>query len=90
MPHARLESINKLQVILVSLEKPIEYNKGENIDVAYSILAPLKANNEFIDILSSVATIVQDDELQSLIRKSKSGDENKIISSIEEILKNNE
>ena len=50
MPHARSEAIKKLKVILVQLEKPIEYNKGENIDLAYSILAPLKANNEFIDI----------------------------------------
>ncbi|WP_300369953.1 PTS sugar transporter subunit IIA [Brachyspira sp.] len=89
MPHARSEAINKLQVILVLLENPIEYNKDENIDLAYSILAPLKANNEFIDALSSVATIVQNDELQALIRNSKKGDESKIISKMEEVLKNN-
>ncbi|MCZ9942688.1 PTS sugar transporter subunit IIA [Brachyspira hyodysenteriae] len=89
MPHARSEAINKLKVILVQLEKPIEYNKGENIDLAYSILAPLKANNEFIDILSSVASIVQDDDLQTFIRNSKSGDESKIILKMEEVLKNN-
>ena len=89
MPHARSEAINKLKVILVQLEKPIEYNKGENIDLAYSILAPLKANNEFIDILSSVASIVQDDELQTFIRNSKNGDESKIILKMEEVLREN-
>ncbi len=89
MPHARSEAIKKLKVILVQLEKPIEYNKGENIDLAYSILAPLKANNEFIDILSSVASIVQDDELQTFIRNSKNGDESKIILKMEEVLRDN-
>lgn len=89
MPHARVESIKKLQLILVSLENPIEYNKNENIDIAYSILAPLKANNEFIDILSSVATIVQDDQLQTLIRNSRNGEEEQIILKMEDILKNN-
>lgn len=89
MPHARSESIKELKVILVKLEKPIEYNKNENIDLVYSILAPLKANNEFIDILSSVASIVQDDELQTFIRNSKNGDESKILLKMEEVLKNN-
>ena len=89
MPHARSESIKELKVILVKLEKPIEYNKNENIDLVYSILAPLKSNNEFIDILSSVASIVQDDELQTFIRNSKNGDESKIVLKMEEVLKNN-
>ncbi|CCG57886.1 putative phosphotransferase system enzyme IIA [Brachyspira pilosicoli WesB] len=89
MPHARSESIKELKVILVKLEKPIEYNKNENIDLVYSILAPLKSNNEFIDILSSVASIVQDDELQTFIRNSKNGDESKILLKMEEVLKNN-
>lgn len=89
MPHAKSESIKELKVILVKLEKPIEYNKNENIDLVYSILAPLKSNNEFIDILSSVASIVQDDELQTFIRNSKNGDESKILLKMEEVLKNN-
>lgn len=89
IPHARSESIKELKVILVKLEKPIEYNKNENIDLVYSILAPLKSNNEFIDILSSVASIVQDDELQTFIRNSKNGDESKILLKMEEVLKNN-
>lgn len=89
MPHARSESIKELKVILVKLEKPIEYNKNENIDLVYSILAPLKSNNEFIDILSSVASIVQDDELQTFIRNSKNGDESKILLKMEQVLKNN-
>lgn len=88
MPHARTKSINKLQLILVHLKNPIEYNKDENIDLAYSILAPLKANNEFIDILTSVAIVVQDDELQDMIRNSKIGDEQKIILKMEDILRN--
>lgn len=89
MPHARSEAIDKLSVILVKLEKPIEYNENEKVDLVYSILAPLKANNEFIDILSSVATVVQDDDLQTFIRNSKSGDESEIILKMEEVLKNN-
>ena len=33
MPHARSESIKEHKVKLVKLEKPIEYNKNENIDI---------------------------------------------------------
>lgn len=89
IPHARVDSIKKLQVILILLEKPIEYYSGENVDLIYSILAPLKANDEFIDILTSVANLIQDSELTELIRNSNIGDEVNIINKIEYILKNN-
>lgn len=89
IPHARVDSIKKLQVILILLEKPIEYYSGENVDLIYSILAPLKANDEFIDILTSVANLIQDSELTQLIRNSNIGDEVNIINKIEYILKNN-
>ena len=89
IPHARVNSIKKLQVILILLEKPIEYYSGENVDLIYSILAPLKANDEFIDILTSVANLIQDSELTELIRNSNIGDEVNIINKIEYILKNN-
>lgn len=89
IPHARVDSIKKLQVILILLEKPIEYYSGENVDLIYSILAPLKANDEFIDILTSVANLIQDSELAQLIRDSNIGDEVNIINKIEYILKNN-
>lgn len=89
IPHARVDSIKKLQVVLILLEKPIEYYSGENVDLIYSILAPLKANDEFIDILTSVANLIQDNELAQLIRNSDVGDEVNIINKIEYILKNN-
>ncbi|CRF35290.1 PTS sugar transporter subunit IIA [Brachyspira suanatina] len=87
MPHARMESIKEIKVIVVSLLKPIDYNSEEDIDLAYSIVAPLDANDEFIDVLTSIAVIVQDEELQNIIRNSKVGDEEKISSMIENILK---
>ncbi|MBW5409332.1 PTS sugar transporter subunit IIA [Brachyspira hampsonii] len=87
MPHARIESINDLKVILISLKKPILYNEEESIDLAYSILAPIDANDEFIDILMLVAIIVQDGELQNVIRNSKAGEEEKISNMIDEALK---
>lgn len=89
IPHARLDNIKKLQVVLILLEKPIEYYSGENVDLIFSILAPLKANDEFIDILTSVANLIQDNELAQLIRNSDIGDEANIINKIEYILKNN-
>lgn len=89
IPHARVDSIKKLRVVLILLEKPIEYYSGENVDLIYSILAPLKANDEFIDILTSVANLIQDNELAQLIRNSDIGDEVNIINKIEYILKNN-
>lgn len=87
MPHARVETVKDLKVILVSLKKPIVYNTNEEIDLVYSILSPLNANDEFIDTLTSIAVIAQDDELQNTIRNSKIGEEEKISSMIENILK---
>lgn len=87
MPHARIESVKNFKVILVSLKKPIIYNDDESIDLAYSILAPLSANDEFIDVLTLVAITVQDENLQNIIRNSKVGEEEKISSMIDEILK---
>ena len=87
MPHARLESIKNFKIILVSLKKSREYNSDENIDLAYSIFAPIDANDEFIDLLMLVALIIQDEELQKTIRNAKIGDEEKISSMIEDVLK---
>lgn len=87
MPHARLESIKNFKIMLVSLKKSIEYNSDENVDLAYSIFAPLDANDEFIDLLTLVALIIQDEELQKTIRNAKIGDEEKISAMIEDVLK---
>lgn len=89
IPHARVDSIKKLQVILIMLEKPIDYYIGEKVDLIYSILAPLKSNDEFIDTLISIANLIQDKELSNLIRGSDIGMEINIINKIEYILKNN-
>lgn len=87
IPHARIESVKDLKVMLISLKKPINYNTDESVDLAYSILSPLNANDEFIDVLTLIAVVVQDEKLQNIIRNSKIGDEEKIASMIDEILK---
>lgn len=87
IPHARIESIKNLKVMLIALKKPILYNDNENIDLAYSILSPLNMNDEFIDVITLIAVLVQDEELQDTIRNAKVGDEEKISSKIDEILK---
>ena len=87
MPHARLESIKNFKIMLISLKKSIEYNSDENVDLAYSIFAPLDANDEFIDLLTLVALIIQDEEIQKTIRNAKVGDEEKISAMIENVLK---
>lgn len=89
IPHTRVDNIKKLQVILIMLEKPIDYYLGKKVDLVYSILAPKKSNDEFIDILTSVANLIQDAELANLIRNSDIGMEVNIINKIEYILKNN-
>ena len=87
MPHARLESIKNFKIMLISLKKSIEYNSDENVDLSYSIFAPRDANDEFIDLLTLVALIIQDEELQKTIRNAKVGDEEKISAMIENVLK---
>ncbi|WPC23029.1 PTS sugar transporter subunit IIA [Brachyspira hyodysenteriae] len=87
LPHARMESIKEIKVTIVSLLKPIEYSPDESIDLAYSIVAPIDANDEFIDVLTLIAMVVQDEDLQNIIRNAKVGDEEKIFHMIEDILK---
>ena len=87
MPHARIESVKNLKVILISLKNPISYNPDDNIDLVYSILSPLNANDEFIDTLTSIAIVAQDEDFQNIIRNSKLGNEEKIYLEIDNILK---
>ena len=87
MPHARIESVKNLKVILISLKNPISYNPDDNIDLVYSILSPLNANDEFIDTLTSIAIVAQDEDFQNIIRNSKLGNEEKISLEIDNILK---
>lgn len=87
MPHCRIEEVNELRIIIVSLKKPIVYTEDESIDLAYSIISPLACNDEFIDHLMQIAIIAQDDEFAKQLKNSKIGEEKKIISMIEDILK---
>ena len=66
-------------VLLPIFSLPSKYGIGDFGDEAY----------EFIDILTSVANLIQDSELAQLIRDSNIGDEVNIINKIEYILKNN-
>ena len=47
----------------------------------------MNANDEFIDTLTSIAIVAQDEDFQNIIRNSKLGNEEKISLEIDNILK---
>lgn len=72
IPHGRLAGLDRAVSSFMRLEQGIDYDAedGSPVDLVFGLLVPEEANNEHLQLLASIAEMLQDDELIATIRSS--------------------
>ncbi len=82
IPHARIDNISEAKIMLLKLETPIEFEAidGKKVDLVLSLLVPNNKDQVHIELLSKVASMLDDSTFRDKIRQSS--DELEILSLI--------
>ena len=74
IPHARLEELNKIILIIIILNKEVEFdaNDGKGVDIIFSLLVPNCKSNEHIEVLANIAEMLNNNQTRQKIKKVSS------------------
>jgi PTS system nitrogen regulatory IIA component len=77
LPHGRLHDLENVIAILVTSEKPIDYDAIDNtpVDIFFAILVPENKASEHLSTLSTIATKLNNKEILSRMRKATTDQE---------------
>lgn len=72
LPHGRLEDLENVMAIVVTSEKPINYDAIDNapVDIFFAVLVPENKASEHLGTLSAIATKLNNKETLDRMRKS--------------------
>ena len=77
IPHARIPNTKEPKIIIVKLDTPLNYESidGNDIDIVFALIVPEKEDNLHIDLLSNIASMLEDKSFLLYIRNSTSKEE---------------
>ncbi|MAZ39311.1 MAG: PTS IIA-like nitrogen-regulatory protein PtsN [Legionellales bacterium] len=73
IPHCRLENLNQPQVLVLKLDKPIDYDASDNVpvDIIIALVIPEASNEEHLQLLASIAKIFSNHKNLEHVRHAK-------------------
>jgi len=72
LPHLQVESITKLTMLVVKLQRSIKWSKSESVDIVISFLVPeTDKNYQYIPYLASVARLLLRPSFVQSLRQTK-------------------
>ena len=76
VPHARLESLQRMRAVFVSLEQPVEFDAVDDapVDILFALFAPANAGAEHLRALARVSRMLRQGDLREQLRKARSAD----------------
>jgi PTS system nitrogen regulatory IIA component len=77
LPHGRLKNLEKVIAIVVTSEKPINFDAIDNapVDIFFAILVPENKASEHLGTLSAIATKLNNKETLNRMRMAKTDQE---------------
>ena len=77
LPHGRLKDLENVMGIVVTSEKPIDYDAIDNapVDIFFAILVPEDKASEHLGTLSAIATKLNNKDTLSQMRQAKTDQE---------------
>jgi PTS system nitrogen regulatory IIA component len=77
LPHGRLQDLENVLAIVVTSEKPIDYDAVDNapVDIFFAILVPENKASEHLGTLSAIATKLNNKDTLSRMRKATTDQE---------------
>lgn len=76
VPHARLEGLQRMRAVFVSLEQPVEFDAVDDapVDILFALFAPANAGAEHLRALARVSRLLRQGDLREQLRKARSAD----------------
>lgn len=76
IPHARLESLQRMRAVFVRLEQPVDFDSVDDqpVDLLVALFAPKNAGAEHLRALARVSRIMRQSELREQLRKARTAD----------------
>lgn len=71
LPHCRLEKADKSYVVFAKLNEPIEYD-DHSVDIVFMLTSPEDDGAEHLSILSSISTLLRNEDFRKKVRLSDS------------------
>ena len=74
IPHCRMSSCSKTTGALLKLEDPIDFDAidSEPVDLVFALIVPEEQNDEHLQVLSSIAELLQEEEVRAQLRQASS------------------
>lgn len=76
IPHARIESLNRLFGIFARLDRPIDFEAVDDqpVDIVFLLLAPAETGTHHLNALSKIARALRDKRICQELRRVQSSD----------------
>jgi PTS system nitrogen regulatory IIA component len=76
IPHCRMASCNKITGALLKLNDPVDFDSidGVPVDLVFALIVPEEQNDEHLQVLSSIAELLQEEEIRNQLREATSND----------------
>lgn len=86
VPHCRLETANKTIMLLLSLEKPVDFDSIDRqpVDLIFALIVPPQECNTHLATLGKIAELAQTQDKLEILRKAESNEA--LLSAFESII----
>ena len=76
VPHARLEGLQRMRAVFVSLDQAVEFDAVDDapVDLLFALFAPANAGAEHLRALARVSRMLRQAGLREQLRKARSAD----------------
>lgn len=73
IPHCRLEQVNRATIVLMSLDKPIDFDSIDRrpVDLIFALLVPSSQCDEHLATLAEIAELAQSEDKLTLLREKQ-------------------
>ncbi len=77
IPHSRMPELDNIYASILKLEEGVEYEANDDLPVnfLFSLIVPEDANDEHLQILGSLAELLDNEQLREAIHKSTNSSE---------------
>ncbi|CAA0081260.1 Nitrogen regulatory protein [BD1-7 clade bacterium] len=77
IPHCRCSDITETIGLLIKLKKPVDFDAPDDqpVDILFVMVVPQDANDQHLQILSSLAELFHQAEFRNQLRKAQTNDE---------------
>jgi PTS system nitrogen regulatory IIA component len=77
IPHCRLPNADQTIGIFMKLDQPVDFDAidGKPVDLVFALIVPQEHNDEHLQVLASIAELMQNPQQRKLMRQSETNDD---------------